>query len=161
MNKLSSTTLVRLFVVSTFSSVLAVGTPAQAQTQSVVPSIEATPKTTTTCPTVHIDGLKAGEGFVMLAAYDNASTFFKKSVWQVRLPVTDTKMVIAVCELANKDIAFTGFQDLNSNGKLDSNPLGIPAEPYGASGSPPAFGAPTWDATKVRVTADSIIHVKM
>jgi uncharacterized protein (DUF2141 family) len=131
MNKLSSTTLVRLFVVSTFSSVLAVGTPAQAQIQSVVPSIEATPKTTTTCPTVHIDGLKAGEGFVMLAAYDNASTFFKKSVWQIR------------------------------NGKLDSNPLGIPAEPYGASGSPPAFGAPTWDATKVRVTADSIIHVKM
>ena len=94
-------------------------------------------------------GLQADAGTLNLAAYDSSASFFKKSVWGDRIKVVGTAMRLSVCGVAPGEIAVTGFQDLNGNNKMDSNLLGIPAEPYGASGKPPQFSAPTWDTTKV------------
>jgi uncharacterized protein (DUF2141 family) len=50
-------------------------------------------------------------------------------------------------DLSVDQYAAVAFQDLNGNGKLDKNFLGIPKEPFGfsnharASGGPPKFAA--------------------
>jgi uncharacterized protein (DUF2141 family) len=109
---------------------------------------QSTPATSS-CPTLQITGLKSGESTLMIAAYGSADTFFKKPVWMNAIKVDGETMTVPVCNVDVSEIAITAFQDMNSNGKLDSNPLGIPSEPYGASGKPAMFSAPTWNDTKV------------
>ncbi len=103
----------------------------------------------TPCADIEVTGLQADTGTLNLAAYNSGDSFFKKPVWADRIKVVGTSMRIPVCGVTPGEIAITGFQDLNGNNKMDSNPLGIPSEPYGASGKPPAFSAPTWDTTKI------------
>jgi uncharacterized protein (DUF2141 family) len=120
---------------------------AQAQT----PAQTQTPVSANTapCSEIEVTGLQPDTGTLHLAVYNSAESFFKKPVWAERIKVVGNSMRITVCGVAAGEIAVTGFQDLNSNQKMDSNLFGIPNEPYGASGKPPKFSAPTWDTTKL------------
>lgn len=111
--------------------------------------VSAPATTPAACADIEVTGLQADTGTLNLAAYNSGDSFFKKPSWADRIKVVGTSMRVSVCGVASGEIAVTGFQDLNGNNKMDSNPLGIPAEPYGASGKPPQFSAPTWDTTKV------------
>jgi uncharacterized protein (DUF2141 family) len=96
-----------------------------------------------------VSGLKAGEGVLMIAVYSSADTFFKKPAWVSGQKVSAATMQVPVCNLDAQEIAVMAFVDMNGNEKLDSNPLGIPTEPYAASGKPPMFSAPSWNDVKV------------
>ncbi len=54
-------------------------------------------------------------------------------------------------------MALTLYQDLNGNGKLDANAMGVPSEPWGASGKPVAMTAPTWDSTVVPLDGTTVV----
>ncbi len=101
------------------------------------------------CSTLQFTGLKGGEGSLMIAVYGSAETYLKNPVWVKSVKVEQDAMTVPLCGVKSAEIAITAFQDLNGNGKLDSNPMGIPSEPYGASGKPAMFSAPTWADTKV------------
>jgi uncharacterized protein (DUF2141 family) len=118
-------------------------------------------QTTPVCPTLEFTGLKGGEGTLMIAVYGSAETFFKKPVWMNAIKVNKETMSVPICNLEAAEIAITAFQDMNGNGKMDSNPMGIPTEPYGASGKPAMFSAPTWNDTRVQIAgATQAIVVK-
>lgn len=51
------------------------------------------------------------------------------------------------------------FQDLDGDGKMGRNMIGMPTEPWGSSGNPGMFG-PQWDTGKVALDG-STIAVKM
>jgi uncharacterized protein (DUF2141 family) len=110
---------------------------------------DAKAQSTSVCPTLNVTGLKAGEGVLMIAVYAKSEEFFKKPAWMTAQKVSNTSMQVPVCNLEVDEIAVTAFQDMNGNQKLDMNPIGIPTEPYAASGTPAMFGAPTWNDTKV------------
>lgn len=113
------------------------------------------------CPTLDVRGLKPDEGVLMIAVYTNSESFFKKPAWVTAQKVNSSAMQIPVCNLDAEEIAVTAFQDLNGNQKLDTNPIGIPNEPYAASGSPPIFSAPKWaDAKVIFKNATAPIAVK-
>jgi uncharacterized protein (DUF2141 family) len=114
---------------------------------------DAKAQTTSACPTLNVTGLKADEGVLMIAVYTKSEEFFKKAAWMTAQKVSSTSMQIPVCNLDAEEIAITAFQDMNGNQKLDMNPIGIPTEPYAASGTPAMFGAPTWKDTKVAYKA--------
>jgi uncharacterized protein (DUF2141 family) len=118
-------------------------------------------QTSSVCTTVKVEGLKPATGFLYLTAYDSAANYFKKPIWQKRVKVNESSESIQICGLEAEEIALAGYQDLNDNGKLDSNPLGIPTEPFGSSGTAPMFSAPTWDSTKVKLVPDTFINIKM
>lgn len=118
-------------------------------------------QTSSVCTTIKVEGLKPAIGFLYLSAYDSAASYFKKPIWQTRVKVIETTESVQVCGLQVDEIAIMGYQDLNDNGKLDSNPLGIPNEPYGSSGTPPMFSAPTWESAKVKFLPDTFINIKM
>ena len=66
-------------------------------------------------------------------------------------------MSFPLCGLSGASVALTLFQDLNGNGKLDANVLGMPTEPWGASGKPVAMSAPTWETTVVPLDGTTIV----
>jgi uncharacterized protein (DUF2141 family) len=113
------------------------------------------------CTEIVLEGLKPGQGTLRIAGYTSAEAFFKQIAWGHQAAVTESTMTLKVCGVAAAEIALTAYQDLNNNQKLDSNPLGIPTEPYGASGSPSSFGPPTWADCKVPLLAGGRITVKL
>ncbi len=56
----------------------------------------------------------------------------------------------------------TVFQDLNANGKMDKNWLGIPKEPYGFSNNPKmSFGPPSFKDSLFKVFEGQKITVQI
>ena len=94
----------------------------------------------------------------MVADYDGAASFNKApaAVTQIRAGAATT-MRFSLCGLAGASVSLTLFQDLNGNGKLDSNAFGVPSEPWGASGRPAAMSAPTWETTAVAVDGSTVV----
>ncbi|MBV8551875.1 MAG: DUF2141 domain-containing protein [Acidobacteriaceae bacterium] len=99
---------------------------------------------------VEIDGLRNDKGQVLCALFSSASDFPKKSEKAVARGKSDISSQHAVCEFAGiapGTYAVSAFHDENSNGKLDTNFMGIPREGVGASNGakghmgPPKFAA--------------------
>jgi uncharacterized protein (DUF2141 family) len=100
------------------------------------------------CATVEVENVRPQQGHLMMAAYANAEDFGKKALASLRLPAGEARMRFLLCGLSGEAVALTLFQDLDSDGKMGKNVLGMPIEPWGASGTPGAFG-PAWDTGKV------------
>jgi uncharacterized protein (DUF2141 family) len=112
-----------------------------------------------TCATVEVQNVRPNQGFLMLAAFSSADTYNKKPLTSLRVAAGNATMSFQLCGLSGDSVALTLFQDLDSDGKMGQNLLGMPTEPWGASGSPGMFG-PQWDTTKVALDGNTIV-VKM
>jgi len=108
------------------------------------------------CAKVEVQNLRTGQGPLMVAAYTDAASFRKTSASQLQLAVTAETMTVQVCGLTGNVVALTLYQDLNSNGKMDANPFGVPTEPWGASGKAAPMG-PSWDSAQVPLGAETIV----
>jgi uncharacterized protein (DUF2141 family) len=126
-------------------------------TENVIAQTEQTKR----CRSIEITGLKANTGTLEIAAYIGEDSFMKRPSWGQSIKVTDAAVRLEFCDSTATEVSLTAYQDLNGNRKLDMNPIGIPTEPYSASGSPSMFGAPTWKDTKVSIEdKSSAIAVK-
>jgi uncharacterized protein (DUF2141 family) len=111
--------------------------------------------TAQTCVPIEVRNVRPAQGTLMVAAYTSEADFMKKPAAAMQLKASDDSMKFSVCMPAGTvGVALMLFQDLNDNGKMDSNVLGIPTEPWGSSGKPSNFGPPSWAAAAVPVPAD-------
>lgn len=98
---------------------------------------------------VTFTGVQPNKGPVRVALYHQASDFMvisKAKASQSLVVGGNTQLTYTFEGLPPGQYAISSFQDLNNNGKLDKNFLGIPSEPYGFSNNArPKFRAPTWD----------------
>ncbi|MDQ2779818.1 MAG: DUF2141 domain-containing protein [Pseudomonadota bacterium] len=108
------------------------------------------------CATVEVQNVRPQQGRLMVAAYNSAETFSKTATTSLALPAGDATMRFELCGLSGDTVALTLFQDLNSDGKLGTNLLGVPNEPWGASGHPGMMG-PKWETTKVSLDGRPIV----
>ncbi len=109
------------------------------------------------CATVEVHHVRPGQGFLMLAAFADAASFRSRPVVALRLPAAEaTTMRFPLCGLAGDAVALTLFQDLDSDGKMGVNRVGMPTEPWGSSGTPGAFG-PSWDTGMVALDGNPIV----
>ena len=115
------------------------------------------------CIQVEVQNLRPQEGTLMIAAYtDPADYKARKSSTSLQVRAgASTTQTVQLCGLSGEMVALSMYQDLNGNGKLDTSVLGMPTEPWGASGKPPAMSAPTWETTQVPLAAGSTIVVKL
>lgn len=105
-----------------------------------------------TIVTVEISGVESADGEIRVGLYDEAQ-FLKKPLQVVRVkPAKGT--VTGTFDIAEGAYALSVIHDVNGNGKLDRNVLGIPKEPYGFSSNPTLFGAPTFDKVRVEIRGD-------
>lgn len=107
------------------------------------------------CATVEVDNVRPQQGLLMVAAYGSAETFGKTPLAQLRLPAGDAKMKFELCGLSGSEVALMLFQDLDSDGQMGRNLVGMPTEPWGASGTPGMFG-PSWETGKVALDGKPI-----
>jgi uncharacterized protein (DUF2141 family) len=101
---------------------------------------------------VTLSNIRQVKGSVYVAVYDSEATFLSSDKLRER-------KIVAVTQTGDLDISFANlppgtyaiscFHDVNGNGELDTNLVGIPTEPYGFSNNArPKFRAPTWAEAK-------------
>jgi uncharacterized protein (DUF2141 family) len=110
----------------------------------------STPETefTHTHCTLLISNIQHRSGKIFIAVYDSRASFLKpdKAVFiKVVSPGRSATLEIPVPLSLPGTYAFSCYHDLNDDGQLNTNLLGIPTEPYGFSnGARPKFRAPRW-----------------
>ncbi len=88
---------------------------------------------------LNIRNLEVGRGEIHIALYDNEADFMEteKRVAGLAVPVKSVKnLQVSLGRFPYGGYALAAFHDLNGNGELDKNALGIPTEPYAFSGNP-------------------------
>lgn len=97
---------------------------------------------------VEFTNLRAAKGNLYVAVYDRADVFLNTKNVRIQkiVPISQIgSLKISLGNLPPGNYALSCFHDLNGNGQLDTNWMGIPTEPYGFSNNArPKFRAPKW-----------------
>ena len=114
--------------------------------------------------TVEIKGVASDTGNVMVALYKKDDKWMGRSTAGTTVAAKKGVVSVSFKDVPEGEYAISLFIDENSNGKMDSNAIGIPIEPYAfsndASGN---FGPPTFEQAKFVVGKDSksiVINIK-
>ena len=107
------------------------------------------------CATVEVRNVRPQQGQLMVAAFASAETFGRKPLAALRVPAGEATMRVQLCGLSGDEVALMLYQDLDGDGRMARNLLGMPTEPWGSSGTPGAFG-PSWDTGKVSLDGRAI-----
>jgi uncharacterized protein (DUF2141 family) len=109
---------------------------------------------------VEIDGLHNDKGQVLCALFSSAFDFPKRTDKAVAHARSDISHGHAFCEfsgIASGTYAVSVFHDENSNGKMDTNFMGIPREGVGASNNAKGhFGPPKFEAAAFHFSGDRV-----
>jgi uncharacterized protein (DUF2141 family) len=102
--------------------------------------------------TLTFPALASKAGKVMIAVYDHAQGWSSGKPARVAVAsAADATPSAKIVALPPGTYAVRAFQDLDENGKMGTNPFGLPVEPYGFSHDampnmgPPAFAAAAFD----------------
>jgi uncharacterized protein (DUF2141 family) len=91
-----------------------------------------------------VTGIKEAKGALMIAVFDEAGYGKDKSIIAVAVPVT-ALTASTTLDLPPGKYGIKMFHDVNGDGKMATNPFGMPIEPFGFSNNAPAqFGPATW-----------------
>jgi uncharacterized protein (DUF2141 family) len=103
---------------------------------------------------IHVDNVKSGTGQVMVALYDNADAFLKRPARTTKAQADKAGTTLVFHDVAPGDYGFSVFHDVNDNGRMDKNLIGIPTEPAAFSNNARGrMGPPAFDAVKLAVPA--------
>ncbi|HYH18217.1 MAG TPA: DUF2141 domain-containing protein [Azospirillum sp.] len=100
-----------------------------------------------------IRNVKPQQGKVMVAVYESAAAYkAERRFAGQELPATGGEVSALFHNLPEGAYALTVYQDVDGDGKLGRNLVGIPTEPYGFSRDAPAgLGMPSFEAMAVPV----------
>ncbi|WP_374357005.1 DUF2141 domain-containing protein [Chitinimonas sp.] len=105
--------------------------------------------------TITVDNIKSDHGQILVAAYGK-DQFLKQPVAVGRAVAASGKVVLTLNALPEGELAVSVIHDEDSNGKLNTNLLGMPTEPYGFSNDAAGqFGPPSFDQAKIQIVAGS------
>lgn len=96
--------------------------------------------------TVNVSEVKEIKGHMMIAVYDSAENFLTKKLVMGAKVAVDNEVVTHHFEgLPYGNYAISVYHDLDSDGELATNFMGIPKEPYGFSNEGVnVFGVPSF-----------------
>jgi uncharacterized protein (DUF2141 family) len=104
-----------------------------------------------------ISGLRADTGHLCVAVFAGAAGFpnTDRAEQTQRLEVEGDRMQVEVHLREGEPQAVAVFQDIDGNGRLSKNLLGIPVEPYGFSrNARGALGPPRFDSASIVVPVE-------
>ncbi len=100
---------------------------------------------------ITVENVKGADGALRVGLYASEADYRKTAVRQLQAIPAAGQVAIRFADLPPGEYAVAMYHDRNGNGKLDSNLVGIPTEPYGFSGERAAIGAPGWREARIRV----------
>lgn len=111
---------------------------------------------------IRFEGIEAPTGAIMLSVYDDAAAHDGNGR-PARVAMVPVKGPVAVARfegLAPGEYAVKAFHDVDGDGKMGTNPFGMPIEPYAFSNNAKPEGAPPrWEAARFAVAAGENAHV--
>jgi uncharacterized protein (DUF2141 family) len=107
--------------------------------------------------TIRINAIETIDGQILSALFETADGFDSETPVKTQsIQVDGTSVTLTYEGLTPGMYAFKLFQDLDGDGRLSTNELGIPSEPYGFSNNASdPFSAPEWDEARFDVSAES------
>lgn len=111
---------------------------------------------------VTITNIRNDKGVLMIGLFNSKETFTKK-IFKGENPKASTGEVKVVFKnIPPGDYAVSVFHDENSNGKIDTNFIGIPKEGFGFSNDAMgAFGPPSFEKAGVVVPKTKSVVMKL
>ena len=106
--------------------------------------------------TVAFRDIKTPKGAILAAVFDREAAYNGQGapVRTIALPVTGGRAETVLKGLPPGRYAISAFHDVDGDGKMKTNPFGIPLEPFAFSnGAEANMGRPSWDAAAFEVTA--------
>ena len=95
----------------------------------------------------------ANTGAVMVALYDEAAYAGGQPIRAARIDIAAGERSVTFEGLPAGDYGVKAFHDLNGNGRMDTNPFGMPTEPYAFSNNAVGnMGPAGWDRAKFTVS---------
>jgi uncharacterized protein (DUF2141 family) len=105
---------------------------------------------------------KDNKGQILFAIYDSAESHMESELKTSTVKVENNKAKITVNNLKKGYYSFSYFHDVNSNGELDTNLVGIPKEPYGFSnGEKGRLGPPDFEDCKIKIDSDISLEISI
>ena len=130
-----------------------------ALTALIATGIIAVPIASAADLTVTVEGISKAQGSIMLGLFDEATYNGDGSVNGANLKVESDSVSVTFEGLAPGEYAVRLYHDLNDDGEMNTNPFGMPTEPYAFSNDAQGrFGPAKWDAAKFTVGADGTTH---
>jgi uncharacterized protein (DUF2141 family) len=83
--------------------------------------------------TLEVVEVKNNGGKLHISLFNSDQSFNERRIYYSLVKEADTETVYIPIDLPSGEYVFSMYQDSNGNGKLDSNFLGIPKEPFGFS----------------------------
>jgi uncharacterized protein (DUF2141 family) len=104
----------------------------------------------------------AGKALVRISATEKQFDGKEAPVREMVADVKGGKVALHVEGLPAGRYAITVVHDVNANGKLDSNMMGMPTEPFGFSNNPVIrFGPPDFEDAVVTIAQDAKIEIHL
>jgi uncharacterized protein (DUF2141 family) len=108
--------------------------------------------------TLRLTGFSSNQGKAMIMLLDKNEKPIQKHIVEIH----NKEAHFQFKNLAIGHYAIKAFHDLNENGKLETNLLGMPTEPWGVSNNLRAtFGPPNFKKMLVEVNKDLNLQIKL
>ena len=115
--------------------------------------------------TVNITGIKSIKGNIYVYLYNSEEGFpieISKASELKKIKLKKNNMSVYFKNLKSGTYAVSVYQDLDKNGEINQNFLGIPKEPVGVSNNAEGFiGPPKYDDAKFNLTTNKSINIKL
>lgn len=110
---------------------------------------------------VQVSNLERGRGSVNVALFRTAKDFtdnpYKTLRQQVKTGQSGASLTFK--NVSPGTYAIAVYQDLNENGELDTNFVGIPKEPYGFSNNyRPTMSSPSFEKAKFKLNGEKVVQ---
>ena len=80
-----------------------------------------------------VTGIKENSGTIVISIHDSAESFRKHIPYRTAETAADGEKAAYHIRLKAGEYAFCVYHDVNGDGKLNTNAIGIPKEPFGFS----------------------------
>jgi len=110
---------------------------------------------------VQLSNLERGRGSVNVALYRSAEDFTDKPYKTLRQQVKTGQSGASLTfeNISPGTYAIAVYQDLNENGELDTNFVGIPKEPYGFSNNyRPTMSSPSFEKASFELNGEQVVQ---
>ena len=123
---------------------------------------EPNPNNSETCKvSVSIKNIKTADGTIIMSIHDSDKSFSKKIPLKTLKLSPEVPSVLCTLDLAPGEYAFCVYHDVNSNGELDTNLVGIPKEPFGFSNYDGKSIPGNFKKHKVVISADCDVEIPL
>ena len=94
---------------------------------------------------VKVEHINSAEGSINVAIFNSEKTFLNTPFLTKSEDAVTGEMIFEFEEVPNGEYTISIYHDMNENGELDKNLMGIPNEPYGVSKEGKSmFGPPSY-----------------